>query len=186
MASAEPVRWEGRVRRNFSTVGGGQVGGRRRSSGRSGGLRSSGAGWECARRTAIAARAEPSRCQVGPTILFDRARAGSPRPLFYPISIWARHSVEASAEPRCDGRGGCDGIFQRSAVGRSGDVEEAAGEAVAFERAGAGWECVRRTAIATRGEQSRCQVGPTILFDRPRAGSPVPSSIKFPPWGGCW
>jgi hypothetical protein len=32
-------------------------------------------------------------------------------------------------------------------------------------------------------EQSRCRVGPKILFDRP-ARDPIPSCIKFSPWGG--
>src|ERR1700693_1646000 len=45
---------------------------------------------------------------------------------------------------------------------------------------GGGWESVHRTTIAMLDEQSRCQVGPKILFDRPRPGSPVPHPSDFP------
>jgi hypothetical protein len=62
------VRWEGRVRRNFSTVVGGQW--RTSKKQRSTEKRwpsSDRRGREWVRRTAIATRAEQSRCQVGPT-----------------------------------------------------------------------------------------------------------------------
>jgi hypothetical protein len=39
---------------------------------------------------------------------------------------------------------------------------------------------VRSTTLETLGEQSRRQVGPTILFDRPRPGAPAPHFIRFP------
>jgi hypothetical protein len=45
---------------------------------------------------------------------------------------------------------------------------------------GGGWESVHRTTFATLAEQNRCQVGPTILLDRPRPGSPTPPPSDFP------
>jgi hypothetical protein len=39
---------------------------------------------------------------------------------------------------------------------------------------------VRSTTLATLAEQNRCQVGPTILFDRPRPGTPTPLLNHFP------
>ncbi len=53
-----------------------------------------------------------------------------------------------------------------------------------------GWESVHDTTLATLDEQSGRQVGPKILFNRPRQGPPslppsdfsrgVPSSLRFP------
>jgi hypothetical protein len=40
-----------------------------------------------------------------------------------------------------------------------------------------GSESVHSTPLATLAEQNRCQVGPTILFDRPRQDRPVLASI---------
>jgi hypothetical protein len=48
---------------------------------------------------------------------------------------------------------------------------------------GGGWESVHITTLATLEEQNRGQVGPTILFDRPRPGFPTPPSF-ISPWGG--
>ena len=70
-------------------------------------------------------RLSRTRCQVGPTILFD-APARIPHPLFHPIPLWARHSVETNAEPTCDGRGSAGGIFPTVVGGQVEDVEEAA------------------------------------------------------------
>jgi hypothetical protein len=42
-----------------------------------------------------------------------------------------------------------------------------------------GSESVHSTTLATLAEQNRCQVGPTILFDRSPAGSPTPRFIHF-------
>ncbi len=46
-----------------------------------------------------------------------------------------------------------------------------------------GWESVHDTTLATLDEQSGRQVGPKILFNRPRQGPPSPPSIRFLPWG---
>jgi hypothetical protein len=43
-----------------------------------------------------------------------------------------------------------------------------------------GPESVHRTTLATLAEQNRCQVGPTILFDRPRQEPPPLASFVSP------
>jgi hypothetical protein len=40
-----------------------------------------------------------------------------------------------------------------------------------------GLESVHSTTVATLAEQNRCQVGPTILFDRPRQEPPPLASL---------
>jgi hypothetical protein len=87
---------------------------------------------------------------------------------------------EMRAGPRCEGSG-AQRKFSRRPGRAGGDIEEAAvdGEAVAFERSARAGNWVRRAAIATRDEPSRPQVGPTILFDRPPAGSPSPPPSDF-------
>jgi hypothetical protein len=46
-----------------------------------------------------------------------------------------------------------------------------------------GPESAHSTTLDTLAEQNRCQVGPTILFDRPRAGTLAPSPHSFPRLG---
>jgi hypothetical protein len=51
-----------------------------------------------------------------------------------------------------------------------------------------GWESVHGSTLATLAEQNRCQVGPTILFDRPRQDPPPLASFVSqlgPPFCGC-
>jgi hypothetical protein len=45
---------------------------------------------------------------------------------------------------------------------------------------GDGWESVHDTTLATLDEQSRCRVGPKILFDRPARDPPSPPPSNFP------
>jgi hypothetical protein len=47
-----------------------------------------------------------------------------------------------------------------------------------------GSESVHSTTLATLAEPNRCQVGPTILFDRPPAGAPAPHLIRSQCWAG--
>ena len=52
--------------------------------------------------------------------------------------------------------------------------QRSTGDAMAAQRAAAGFgepQGIGSTTLATLDEQNRCQVGPTILPDRPRAGS---------------
>jgi len=107
------------------------------------------------------------------------SRPRKPRPLLYQISIWARHSVEANAESRCDG-GRVRRNFPTVGLGSrrmSKKPRSTEKRWPSSDRAGS--ECARRAVIASRGEQSRCQVGPTISVRPPPCGIPVPSSIRF-------
>jgi hypothetical protein len=94
------------------------------------------------------------------------------------VSLWAGHSVEGSAEPRCEGAGG---TFQSSPQAGA-DGEEAADGGKMRRRPGGrpGSGSVHSTTLATLAEQSQCQVGPTILFDHPPPGSPAPHRSDFP------
>jgi hypothetical protein len=71
--------------------------------------------------------------------------------------------------------GKCDAAGQGGSVRYTVQRKCGGGAAV-----GDGWESVHRTTLATLDEQNRCQVGPTILFDRPPAQDPRPSSLRFP------
>src|SRR5438477_568249 len=94
------------------------------------------------------------------------------------FSLWARHSAETSAElnvrsvrqnfsPWPAGR--CEG--EEAAEGRK--CEGGAGN-------GSGRASVHDTKLRSVGEQNRCQVGPTILFECPAPDPPLLASIIFP------
>jgi hypothetical protein len=80
--------------------------------------------------------------------------------------------LETSAEPACDG---CGGTFQTVPRRQVPTVRkrrtEGKCEGGPGGRAGSG--SVRSTTLDTLAEQNPCQVGPTILFDRPRGRSPA-------------
>jgi hypothetical protein len=78
--------------------------------------------------------------------------------------------LETSAEPACDG---CGGTFQTVARRQVPTVRKRRTDGRCDGGPGgrAGSGSVRSTTLDTLAEQNRCQVGPTILFDRPRAGA---------------
>src|SRR6184192_78184 len=120
---------------------------------------------------------EQNRCQVGPTILFE-CPAQIPRSFLRSFSLWARHSAETSAELNVRSvrqnfslwpAGRCEG--EEAAEGRK--CEGGAGN-------GSGRASVHDTNLRSVGEQNRCQVGPTILFECPAPDPPLLPSIIFP------
>ena len=76
--------------------------------------------------------------------------------------------------------------WQNFSIGGGGQVRtvrEQGSNRGAMAAPRAAWESVRSRTLATLEEQSRCRGGAKNLFDRP-ARDPIPSCIKFPPWGG--
>jgi hypothetical protein len=139
-----------------------------------------------------------SRAEVrwGPTILFDRP-AQHPPLLLHQISPWAGRSGEdeSRAEVRCvrgnfsnraqhagaDGEEAGDGenCAGVPAVGAGGNRYNVQRNAAAFggrRRVGIG----TYTTLAPLDEPKRWQLGPTILFDRPRPAPPTPPPSDFP------
>ena len=126
-------------------------------------------GSESVHSTTLATLAEQSRCQVGPTILFDRPRPGSPvpPPSDFPVGPAARWRREQSGRVM-----GCGRNFQTVARRQVLTVREQRSNRDAMAAPRAAWESVHRTTLATRDEPNRCQVGPTILLERPPARAP--------------
>jgi hypothetical protein len=69
---------------------------------------------------------------------------------------------------------------RRPQSGTDGEETADEGKCGGDPAARAGPESVHNTTLAPLAEQNRCQVGPTIHFDRPRAGTPAPRLIRFP------
>ena len=75
--------------------------------------------------------------------------------------------------------------WQNFSIGGGGQVRtvrEQGSNRDAMAAPRAAWESVRSRTLATL-EESRCRGGAKNLFDRP-ARDPIPSCLKFPPWGG--
>jgi hypothetical protein len=172
-------------------------------NGKCGGVRQSAQG-EIGTYTTLAPRDEPKRWQLGPTILFDRPRPApsTPPASDFPRGVaqrWRREQSRgasgAAVWRNFSNRGpqaGADGegssrrreLRWRPRERRGGiAVQRTTENAAAFgsrRRVGIG----TYTTLAPLDEPKRWQLGPTILFDRPR---PAPHSpcIRFPPWGRC-
>jgi hypothetical protein len=118
---------------------------------------------------------------TGGEVLHRIRRANSQVPV---LILTARDSLSMgpSLEPTCDGFGRHFSTFSRNDA-----VTWMRGRCDGGPASGGGWESVHGTTLDTIAEQSRRQVGPTILLDRPWPGSPAPPPSDFPvgrPLGG--
>jgi hypothetical protein len=147
-------------------------------------------GSESVHSTTLATLAEQNRCQVGPTILFDRPRQDPPTPRFNRSPVGPPLcGDQCRAEVRRVGGRSFSNFVPRFRPLDKDDALPMVRKACAGEmrwRPGGrpGSESVHSTTLATLAEQNRCQVGPTILFDRPGRIPPLLGSPVGPPLCG--
>src|SRR6266581_4180365 len=120
---------------------------------------------------------EQNRCQVGPTILFE-CPAQIPRSFLRSFSLWARHPAETSAELNV--RLGAAEFFPVASRQVRGEEAAEGRKCEGGAGNGSGRASVHDTNLRSVGEQNRCQVGPTILFECSAPDPPLLPSIIFP------
>jgi hypothetical protein len=112
-------------------------------------------------------------CQEGPTIHFDPTPGRNPRPLASFVSRLGPPFC-GRVQSLCDG---CRGAFKISAPSISAPDKD---DAVPRVRKADGG----KREGGSRVQRTGCHEGPTILFDRPPAGTLAPSPPSFPGWAG--